>query len=129
MKLPFSRELAFPDDVVTQTLAFLARKGAGKTYAAGKLVELLLELGVQCVVIDTVGNWYGLRIAGDGQGKGFDVVVLGGLRGDIPLEPDNASGAAGRPLIPWTMTGALPLQNFDSSSPDALRNWVSRSSG
>ena len=91
MKLPFSRELAFPDDVVTQTLAFLARKGAGKTYAAGKLVELLLELGVQCVVIDTVGNWYGLRIAGDGQGKGFDVVVLGGLRGDIPLEPDSGA--------------------------------------
>jgi DNA helicase HerA-like ATPase len=60
-----------PLDAATQTFAFIARKGAGKTYAAGKLVELLLDAGVQVVVLDTVGNWYGLRLAADGKGKGL----------------------------------------------------------
>ncbi|MEW6307272.1 MAG: DUF87 domain-containing protein [Verrucomicrobiota bacterium] len=78
--------LPIPIDAATQTFAFIARKGAGKTYAAGKLAEELLGAGVQVVVLDTVGNWYGLRIAADGKGDGFDIPVLGGLRGDIPLE-------------------------------------------
>lgn len=77
--------LTLPVDAATQTFAFIARKGAGKTYAAGKLTELLVDAGVQVVVLDTVGNWYGLRIAADGKGEGLDIPVLGGLRGDIPL--------------------------------------------
>jgi hypothetical protein len=84
-------ELALPIDAATQTFAFIARKGAGKTYAAGKLVEELIAAGVQVVILDTVGNWYGLRLASDGRGTGFDVPVIGGLRGDIPLE---ATGGA-----------------------------------
>jgi len=86
-KLHLSDDLSLPVDAATQTFAFVARKGAGKTYAAGKLNELLIDAGVQCVILDTVGNWYGLRISADGKGNGFDVPVLGGLRGDIPLEP------------------------------------------
>lgn len=84
--LKFSADLSLPVDVATQTLAFIARKGAGKTYAAGKLVELLLEASVQVIILDTVGNWYGLRLGSDGKGKGFDIPVIGGLRGDIPLQ-------------------------------------------
>jgi uncharacterized protein len=90
-KLNISDDLKLPIDAATQTFAFIARKGAGKTYAAGKLTELLLEAGVQVIVLDTVGNWYGLRLAANGRDKGFDVPVLGGLRGDIPLE---ATGGA-----------------------------------
>lgn len=86
-QLAISDSLSLPLDAATQTFAFIARKGAGKTYAAGKLAELLMDAGVQCCVLDTVGNWYGLRIAADGKGQGFDIPVLGGLRGDIPLEP------------------------------------------
>ena len=91
--LKLADTLKLPIDAATQTFAFIARKGAGKTYAAGKLVELLLDAGVQVVVVDTVGNWYGLRLGADGKSAGFDVPVLGGLRGDIPLE------AAGGALI------------------------------
>ena len=40
-----------PDRRGTQTFAFIAHKGAGKTYAAGKLIELLLEAGVQVAVL------------------------------------------------------------------------------
>ena len=32
--LPFSKDLSFPLDAATQTFAFLARRGAGKTYSA-----------------------------------------------------------------------------------------------
>jgi hypothetical protein len=85
-ELKISDDLILPIDACTQTFAFIARKGAGKTYAAGKLAELLLEQKVQVVILDTVGNWYGLRIAANGKGKGFDIPVFGGLRGDLPLQ-------------------------------------------
>lgn len=55
-QLAISEEQKLPIDAATQTFAFIARKGAGKTYAAGKLVELLMDAGVQVVVLDTVGN-------------------------------------------------------------------------
>jgi uncharacterized protein len=91
MNLKLSNELSLPIDAATQTFAFIGRKGSGKTFGAGKLTELLMDASVQCVILDTVGNWYGLRLAADGKGPGFDIPVLGGLRGDIPLE---ANGGA-----------------------------------
>lgn len=85
-QLHIGNHLSLPLDAATQTFAFIARKGAGKTYAAGKLCEELLEANVQSVILDTVGNWYGLRLAANGKDQGFDIPVVGGLRGDIPLE-------------------------------------------
>lgn len=86
-QIEFAEKLSLPLDAATQTFGFIARKRAGKSYAAGKLAEGFAENGVQFVVLDPVGNWWGLRVAADGQGKGLDVVILGGLRGDIPLDP------------------------------------------
>lgn len=40
-----------PADVATQKIAFLARSGAGKTYAATKLAELLHASKAQFVVL------------------------------------------------------------------------------
>lgn len=85
-KLHVSNNLSLPIDAATQTFAFIARKGAGKTYAAGKLAECLLDASVQVVVLDSVGNWWGLRLDADGKSAGYDIPVVGGLRGDIPLE-------------------------------------------
>lgn len=72
-------------------IAFLGMTGSGKTYAAMKLAEEMLEAKAQIVVIDPVGVWYGLRIAADGKGKGFDIPVFGGLHADVPVDP--AKGA------------------------------------
>jgi uncharacterized protein len=83
-----SDDISLPLDAATQTIAAIARKGAGKTYAASKLAEQFLEHDVQVLVLDTVGNWYGLRIGADGKSPGFDIPVLGGLRGDVPLTPE-----------------------------------------
>lgn len=85
--IEFAEKLSLPHDAATQTIACIARKRAGKSYAAGKLAEGFHAVGVQFVVIDPVGNWYGLRVAADGKGEGLDVIILGGLRGDISLDP------------------------------------------
>lgn len=90
MKIEFASELKLPLDAATQTFAFIARKRAGKSYAAGKLIEGFAKHEVQFVILDPVGRHYGLRLAADGKLPGIDVPVLGGLRGDIPL--DSTSG-------------------------------------
>lgn len=86
MTIKLAPNLTLPKNAVTQTFAFLARKGAGKTYSAGKLVEGLLEVGAQVIVLDPVGNWYGLRLSANGKSAGFAIPVFGGEHGDIPLE-------------------------------------------
>jgi hypothetical protein len=84
-RLTISETLKLPVDVTTQALAFLGRRGSGKSYAATKLAELLHAAGAQFVAIDPVGIWWGLRLAADGRGGGLDVPIFGGLHGDIPL--------------------------------------------
>lgn len=70
-----SPELSLPIDAVTQTFAAIGRKGAGKTYLASMLAEQMLDFGAQTVVIDPVGNWYGLRVGADGKSKGKEIFV------------------------------------------------------
>jgi uncharacterized protein len=84
-KLHIAKNLALPLDAITQKFAFLGRSGAGKTYGAGKFVEELLDAGAQVVILDPVGNWYGLRLAADGKSPGIPIPIFGGDRGDIPL--------------------------------------------
>lgn len=85
--LDFSTSLRIPLSAVTQKLAFLGISGSGKTYGAGKFAEELLAAGAQVVVMDTIGNWFGLRLAADGKKPGLSVPILGGEKGDVPLEP------------------------------------------
>ncbi len=85
-QLSFSPDLKVPMSVVTQKAAFLGISGSGKTYGSGKLVELVLEAGGQVVVIDTIGNWWGLRLASNGKSPGLSIPILGGAKGDVPLD-------------------------------------------
>lgn len=87
MTFRIAPDVDLPSNAATQTFAFLARRGSGKTYSAGVLAESLLTGGAQVVVVDPVGVWWGLRLAADGVSPGIDIPVFGGLRGDIPLEP------------------------------------------
>lgn len=84
--LKLAAELEVPLEAVTQKWAFLARSGAGKTYAAGKLVEEMIQARAQVVIVDPVGVWWGLRTAADGKGAGIAIPVFGGHHGDVPLE-------------------------------------------
>lgn len=81
-ELRLSKDLALPLDAVTEKLAWLGRTGSGKTYGCKRFVEQSLRAGAQVLIVDTVGVWPGLRLGP----KAFDVPVLGGLYGDVPLE-------------------------------------------
>lgn len=85
--LKLAEGLSLPIDAVTEKLAWLGRTGSGKTYGAMKLAELMLEAGAQIGVLDPVGVWRALRVPADKGGQSFEVVVFGGLYGDVPLEP------------------------------------------
>jgi hypothetical protein len=86
-KLKIAHDLSLPMEAVTEVLAFLGRRGQGKSYAAQLLAELLHAAGAQFVALDPVGIWWGLRLAADGKAPGIPIPVLGGLHGDVPLEP------------------------------------------
>lgn len=86
-RLHISPELALPVDAVTETFAILAVKRAGKSNAAVVMAEEMCDAGVPWVAIDPKGDWWGVRSAGDGNSPGLSVLVLGGLHGDVPLEP------------------------------------------
>lgn len=87
--LRLGKDLHVPIELVTKRSAYLGLTGTGKTYAATKAAELMLEARAQIVAFDPVGKWHGLRQPG--LGAGFDIPVFGGLYGDLPLEP--SSGA------------------------------------
>jgi hypothetical protein len=86
-KLHFAAGLSLPLAAVTQKIAAVGRSGSGKSYAASKLVELMIEAGLQVVVVDPVGIHWGLRLAANGESRGLDIPVLGGEHGEIALEP------------------------------------------
>jgi hypothetical protein len=85
--IQLSHDLSFPLDVVTQALAILAKRRAGKSYLARRLSEQILKAAQQITIVDPKGDWWGIRSAADGKRPGFPVVILGGERGDVKLEP------------------------------------------
>lgn len=75
--------LLFPLDMVTQTIAIIAMKRAGKSNLAALLAELMFRAGLPWVAIDPKGDWWGLRA--DGTGPGLPIPVIGGAHGDVPV--------------------------------------------
>lgn len=88
--LVFAKDLSLPPDAATQKFAFLGRSSSGKSYAAKRLVESLWRAGTQVVIFDSVGIWYGLRSGA----RPLDIPILGGLHGDVPLDPAMGSAVA-----------------------------------
>lgn len=86
-----TKDFVLPIETITRRIAAIGMSGSGKSNTACVLVEHFLDLGAQVVILDNDGTWYGLRLAPDGKGKGYDIPVFGGDHGDIPL--DFRSGA------------------------------------
>lgn len=80
--------------VGARRVAVVAQSGAGKTYAVLRLLELLYGRGSPFVVIDPVGNFWGLRLGKDGKSAGLDVRVLGGAHGDVELPAQSGRAIA-----------------------------------
>lgn len=109
--LKISKEITLPIDAVTQTIAAIGRKGAGKTYLASMIAEQMLDAKAQVVVLDPIGNWYGLRIGKDGKSKGKDIFVIGGQHGDIPVVPE-AGAKIARLLVEKNVSVVLDISEF-----------------
>jgi hypothetical protein len=107
--------LELPLDAVTQAIAILARRGAGKTHTASVLVEEVVKAEQPVVVLDPTGAWWGLRSSANGARAGLPVTILGGERGDVPLE-----AAAGRLIADLVVEhpGAyvIDLSGFESKA-------------
>ncbi|MCU0548697.1 MAG: ATP-binding protein [Leptolyngbya sp. Prado105] len=91
--------LILTHEAATQKFAFVGSNGSGKSYAATKLGEEMLKTGVQIIVIDPVGIWHGLRRTADGTPSAFNVLVFGGLHGDLPLTSSMAKAIAHSMLV------------------------------
>jgi hypothetical protein len=86
-KLRISPDLALPADVVTSTSVVFGGKGMGKTNLASVIVEEAAKAGLRWCFLDPMGVAWGLRHSKDGKGPGVECVILGGIHGDIPIEP------------------------------------------
>ena len=90
--LHVSDKLSLPTDTVTSTIIAYGGKGMGKTVLGAVVAEELHACGLRWAWLDPLGVGYGIRHSADGKGPGVECLVLGGVHGDIPIDP--GSGAA-----------------------------------
>lgn len=115
--------LALPDEIQTRTLAILAQRGKGKTYAAAVLAEDLLAQRLATVIFDPLGVWYGLRTGADGSSSaGYDIPIIGGPRSDIPVDPSHGA-AIGEWIAKQNQSAILDLSDW---RPKPQREFVLR---
>ena len=108
MQLNIAPDFGFPLEAVTETIAILAKRGSGKTYAAAVLVEEMVKAGLPVVVVDPIGVWWGLRSNAQGDGPGLLVVIFGGDRADLPLG-ENMGAAIADVLVEQRFPAVLDL--------------------
>lgn len=102
------KQFTLPLDLTTQTVAVLARKGAGKSYTAAVFNEELLDAGQVPVIIDPTGAHWGLKSSADGKDAAYPVVIFGGEHGDLPLE-EGAGEATARVIVEQRFPAIIDL--------------------
>lgn len=100
-----------PLDLVTQSVAILAKRGVGKTYTAAVFAEQLLEANQIPVIIDPTGAHWGLKSSADGKAPGYPVYVFGGDHGDLPLEEASGETIA-RALVDHPFPAVLDVSHL-----------------
>jgi hypothetical protein len=113
--LRISADLSLPLSVAGEAIGVLATRGAGKSYTSAVLVEELHAAGVQLVVLDPTGVYWGLRSSADGNSEGLPLFVLGGAHGDVPLEP-TAGKLIADVIVDTGQSLILDLSDFDTKS-------------
>lgn len=106
-----SDSLSLPLEFVTSTQAILAKKRVGKSYTASVQAEELLKLHHQICAIDPTGAWYGLKSSADGKRPGYEIVVFGGERADVPLE-EGAGEIIANALVEQRFSAIIDLSLF-----------------
>lgn len=118
--LHLAPKFALPLDVAGEAIALIAKRGAGKTNTGIVLAEEMLDAKVQIVALDPVGAWWGLR-------SKYEIPILGGQHGDVPLEP--TAGALIADVVVDTGTSlVLDLSSFATKAEVArfVRDFLDR---
>jgi hypothetical protein len=89
--LHISEKLSLPLDTVTSTLVAYGSKGMGKTVFGATLAEELAANGLRWSWLDPLGVGWGIRHAANGKGTGVPCLILGGTRGDFPIQPTDGA--------------------------------------
>lgn len=109
-KIQLAPGLELPaDEAAAQRYSIFGKPGMGKSNFAALLVEALLEAGEQVIIVDPASIWWSLRVGRDGKTPAFDIAVMGGEHGDLPLV---ASGGA---LIANALAGSSTSAVIDLS--------------
>lgn len=108
------------DSLVTKTMAILAKKGAGKSYTAGVVMEEFAKNAIPFVMLDPVGIHHGIRSSADGSAPGFPIVVFGGDHADIPIDGTHGDAVA-RTIV---STGASAVVDVSQLSKGDWRRFV-----
>lgn len=84
--------LAFKDsEFASQGNAILGIRDSGKSYTATAIAEQMHEAGVPFTAFDPIGIWRFLKVPASRRGgRGYPVIVAGGVAGDLPLSPHTA---------------------------------------
>lgn len=114
-KLKISDDLSLPLELAARTQCIFAQKGAGKTYTAMVQTEEMLAAGVQVVVLDPTGVWWGLQSSADGGKSQYEIIVMGGGHADVPLEPD-AGEVVAQFLVETGQSVVLDVSQFESQA-------------
>lgn len=85
--LKISDKLKLPNDAVTQTIVVYGGKGMGKTNFGSVLAEELHAARQRFSIIDPMGVAWGLQHGRNKSDPGLEVLLLGGVHGDLPIEP------------------------------------------
>jgi uncharacterized protein len=124
--------LTLPEEgAVARTAAILAKKGSGKTYLAGVLVEELLAMSNRAtvVVFDPMGVWWGLLATAEGVPGDREILLLGGPRGHLPVTAKSGGrvadvAAAVRPCaVVVDLSQLAPTEQHELVADFAERLW------
>jgi hypothetical protein len=118
--------IGFPLDAALARYLIFGKSGAGKTNADTVLAEEFLANGVPTVILDFLGNMWGLRSSADGKEPGHAIAILGGRFGDLPLYFSQATmiaeivGSGVSAIIDLSMFAPDEQQLFCAEFLDAL---------
>jgi len=87
-RLHIADDLSLPAlEAQTQTIVVYGGKGMGKTNFGSVVAEELAANGLRFSWLDPVGVSWGLKHSSDGRGPGVELLILGGIHGDLPIVP------------------------------------------
>lgn len=92
--LHIASDLSLPRETVTATTVIFGGKGMGKTNLGAVIAEELAAAGLRWAWLDPLGVSWGLRHSRDGTGPGVECLILGGPKGDLPIEPEGGAAVA-----------------------------------